>query len=339
MLLARRLFLAAASLLPAVAGARTLVPLQRAPVTPGREPDEVWDVWPGRPPGGDRVAMWASGKPPSRPVLRGDIHGIVRPVLAVWRPRTPVGGSLLILPGGGYRIVSWDNEGTAVAQRLLPVGATIFVLAYRLPGDELGWADEADAPLADAQRAMRLIRDDAARHGRDPADAGVLGFSAGGHLAGRLMTEFARPTYTEVDSRDRHSARPAYTGLLYTVVTLKPPFTHTGSRLALVGKDEVKAAELSVETHIRQGIAPTFLAQALDDDTVDPQNALIAFDALRRAQIPCEMHLFQEGMHGFGVTLPTTAPAAAWPELFVAWARRNGGLGGVRAEAGREHVG
>lgn len=331
MLLSRRLFLTAASLLPALAGARPPLPLRHLPVVPGPAPSEVWDLWPGRPPGGERVAAWAGGTPPSRPSLTDAIRGIARPVLAVWRPRDPAGGSLLVLPGGGYRIVSWDNEGTAVAGRLLPSGATVFVLAYRLPGDRLGWADEADAPLADAQRAMRLIRDDAARHGRDPADAGVLGFSAGGHLAGRLLTESDRPTYAAVDARDRQSARPAYAGLLYPVVTLKTPFTHTGSRTALAGDDEARAAALSVETHIAQGNAPTFLAHALDDDTVDPQNALIALAALRRAQVPCELHLFQEGMHGFGVTLPPEAPAAGWPELFVAWARRNGGMGGLRA--------
>lgn len=329
MLLARRLFLATAALLPAAARARALPPLRRSPVTPGRTPDEVWDLWPGRPPGGESVAAWAGGELPPRPVLRGDIRGIARPVLAVWRPQAPTGGSLLLLPGGAYRLVSWDNEGTAVAQRLLPSGVTVFVLAYRLPGDGLGWADEADAPLADAQRALRLVRDDATRGGRDPADAGVLGFSAGGHLAGRLMTEFGRPAYAAVDERDRHCIRPAFAGLLYPVVTLKEPAANTNSRLALVGDDDIKAAALSLETLIGKGVPPTFLAHALDDDAVDPQNALLAFEALRRAQAVCEMHLFQEGMHGFGVTLPPVAPAAAWPEMFVAWARRNGGLGGV----------
>lgn len=328
MILSRRLFLTSYSLLPAVAGARSVLPLKRSPVTPGRLPDEVWDLWPGRPPGSERVALWAGRERPPRPLLRGDIKAIARPVLAVWRPAQPTGGSLLVLPGGGYRFVSWDNEGTAVAQRLLPSGATVFVLAYRLPGDRFGWADEADAPLADAQRALRLIREDAARHLRDPSDAGVLGFSAGGHLAGRLMTEFDRSVYAAVDERDGLSARPAFTGLLYAVVTLKGPAAHAGSRTVLSGDDSAKAAALSVEARIRQGVAPTFLAHALDDDTVDPRNASIAFDALRQAKVPCEIHLFQEGMHGFGVTLPSTAPAANWPELFIAWARRNGGLGG-----------
>ena len=321
----RRFFLAGAGLAPIATAA---APLQRGPVTAGRFPDDVWDVWPGPPPGGERVALWTVGEPPPRPALRGDIKGYARPVLAVWRPERASGGALLVLPGGGYHIVSWDNEGASVAQRLLPTGATIYVLAYRLPGDVLGWADEADAPLADAQRAMRLIREDALRHGREPKDVGVLGFSAGGHLAGRLLTQYDLKTYEPVDDRDRRSAHPSYAGLLYPVITLRSPYAHTGSRRALVGDDEVRAIDLSVETHIRPGLAPTFLASALDDDTIDPQNAVIALSALRKAQVPCELHLYQEGMHGFGVTLPPAAPAAGWPELFAAWARRNGGLGG-----------
>ena len=327
--LGRRLFLAGAGLLSAATSPHAPGPIIRRPVTPGRAPSEVWDLWPGRPPGGERVALWAGSEAPPRPTLEGDIKGYARPVLAVWRPERATGGSLLVLPGGGYHAVSWDNEGASVAQRLLPTGATLYVLAYRLPGDRLGWADEADAPLADAQRAMRLIREDARRGGRDPNDAGVLGFSAGGHLAGRLLTQSDRPTYAPVDVRDRHSARPSYAGLLYAVVTLTTPFAHTGSRQALAGDDAARAAQLSVETHIRPGLAPTFLASALDDDTVDPGNALIALAALRGAQVPCELHLFEEGMHGFGVTLPPSAPASAWPELFTAWARRHGGLGGA----------
>ena len=274
----RRLFLAGAGLAP-VAASASASPLHRRPVTPGRSPDEVWDVWPGRPPGGEHVALWAGRAPPPRPTLAGDIKGYARPVLAVWRPEGAARGALLVLPGGGYHAVSWDNEGASVAQRLLSTGASIYVLAYRLPGDALGWAHEADAPLADAQRAMRLIREDGLRQDRHPENVGVLGFSAGGHLAGRLLTQYDLPTYAPVDDRDRRSARPSYAGLLYAVVTLQAPYAHTGSRRALVGDDEARAVDLSVETHIRPGLAPTFLASALDDDTVDPQNAQIALSA------------------------------------------------------------
>lgn len=329
--------LASAALWPIAtrAAARSEQRSTRRPVQPGPAPQEVWDVWPGRPPGGERVTAWSGSQPPPRPVLTGDIRGYARPVLAVWRPQFPSGGSLLILPGGGYHIVSWDNEGTSIAHRLLPTGVTIYVLAYRLPGDRLGWANEADAPLADAQRAMRLIRGDAVVHGRDPADVGVLGFSAGGHLAGRLLTEYDRSAYAALDARDAHSTRPAYAGLLYPVITLKAPYTHTGSRRALIGAgDEASAAALSVETNIRAGICPTFVAQALDDDVVDPENALIALRAFRAAGVPCELHLLQSGGHGFGVTLPPDLPAASWPELFATWVRQQGGFGGERKTVG-----
>ncbi|MBE7218684.1 MAG: alpha/beta hydrolase [Caulobacteraceae bacterium] len=295
----------------------------RLPVNPGLPPMAVMDVWPGgRPPGAGRVAAWRGPAPPPRPELHGDIRGYARPVLAVWRPEQADGTSLLVLPGGGYHFVSWDNEGASVARVLLPGGPTVFVLAYRLPADRLGWPDEAQAPLQDAQRAIRLVRADAEAHGRDPRATGVLGFSAGGHLAGRVMTEFDRATYAPVDAADRHSARPQYAGLLYPVITLEAPYAHTGSRQALIGEDMGRAPALSVQRNVRAGDPAAFVAQCLDDDTVDPDNSLILDAALRRAGVPTELHLFQEGGHGFGVSLPPELPAQLWPELFTRWRRR-----------------
>ncbi len=338
-ILDRRGLLAASALLPALApalqaraaeaapAARRRAPYApRLPVEPGRAPDVVMDIWPAAPPGAGRVAAWSGGAVPPRPTLRGDLKGVLRPVLAIWRPagaaaRT-AGPTLLVLPGGGYGFVSWDNEGSSVARVLLPAGFTVGVLAYRLPGDRLGWADEADAPLQDAQRALRLLRADATAQGRDGARTGVLGFSAGGHLAGRVMTEFERASYPTVDARDAHSARPAFAGLLYPVITLQAPYAHTGSRRALIGEDMARAAALSVETHVRPGDPPAFVAQSLDDDTVDPDNSLIVTQALRRAGVATELHLFQEGGHGFGVSLPPDLPGALWPELFIRWVRR-----------------
>ena len=151
---------------------------------------------------------------------------------------------------------------------------------------------------------------------------GVLGFSAGGHLAGRVLTQAEHRSYPPVDDADRHSARPAYAGLLYPVVTLEPPYAHTGSRRALVGEDMARVARLSVQTHVRPGLAPAFIAHALDDPTVDPDNSLILQAALRRAGVAHELHLFAEGGHGFGVSLPPALPGAAWPELFARWRDR-----------------
>lgn len=317
----RRRLLAVAALVPATIGG-ALAPARRLPVDPGRAPDAVVDVWPGAPPGAQGVAAWRSGAAPARPELRGELRGVVRPVLALWRPARAGGGALLVLPGGGYGFVSWDNEGAGVARALLPDGLTVGVLAYRLPGDRLGWAEEADAPLQDAQRALRLLREDAAARGADPRDVGVLGFSAGGHLAGRVATQAETASYPAVDAVDRRSARPAYAGLLYPVVTLEPPYAHTGSRRALVGDDMARAPALSVQGRVRAGQPPVFVAHALDDATVDPDNSLILQAALRRAGVPHELHLFAEGGHGFGVTLPPDLPGAAWPQLFDRWRRR-----------------
>ncbi len=331
----RRTLLAAAGALPAATAAsaaqarspasspaRAAPYAPRLPVNPGLPPAAVMDVWPGgRPPGAEHVAAWR-GRAPARPELRGDIRGFARPVLAVWRPETPDGTSLLVLPGGGYSYVSWDNEGSSVARVLSPGGSTVFVLAYRLPADRLGWPDEADAPLQDAQRAIRLVRADAQRHGRDPRATGVLGLSAGGHLAGRMATAFHRSTYAPVDAADRHSLRPQYAGLLYPVVTLEAPYAETGSRRALIGEDRTRATALSVQTHVRPDTPPTFVAQSLDDNVVSPDNSLILDAALRRNGVSTELHLFQQGGHGFGVSLPPELPAQLWPELFTRWRRR-----------------
>ena len=139
MRLDRRLLLAAAALWPGLAAASVVrEPVKRGPVVPGRAPDEVWDVWPHRPPGSERVVAWAGDVAPLRPTLKGDFSRVARPVVGVWRPEKATGGSLLVLPGGGYQFVSWDNEGSTVARRLLPTGVTVYVLAYRLPGDK--WA-------------------------------------------------------------------------------------------------------------------------------------------------------------------------------------------------------
>ena len=302
-------------------------PLKEGVTPPARKPDDLWDVWPGRPPGGEAVAAWANGATPPRPTFIPLTTGYARPVLAVWRPKRPTGGSLLILPGGGYRIVAWDKEAAAIAERYLPLGVTCYALAYRLPALHQGWADAPDAPLADAQRAMRLIRADVAQRRGDTADVGVVGFSAGGHLAGRLAYQPDLQTYAPVDARDALSARPSYAGLIYPLVTLQPPQT-PARILPIIGFDGADTAAVSLETHLKPGAPPTFIAHAMNDTTVPVAHSFLLADVLQKAKVPLEAHFFQEGEHGFGLTLPKTAPASAWGDLFEAWAKRNGGMAG-----------
>jgi acetyl esterase/lipase len=226
---------------------------------------------------------------------------VLSPVLTVKRPARPNGSAVLVIPGGGYGFLSYDNEGLEQAAWLNARGVTAFILQYRLPAE--GWNDRALVPLQDAQRAMRTIRAGATRFGIDPARVATLGFSAGGHLAGSL------------------AARPDYAGLIYPVVSLEAPFTHGGSRDSLLGKDAPVALRhaASVETRVTATTPPIFLAHAADDDLVPVANSIALFTALHAAARPAELHVFEGGGHGFGTRLSPSKPASKWPELFMAF--------------------
>lgn len=306
-----------------LAAAATMTPVSQAVAPP--DPTETIRLWPGTAPGGERVVVTP------RVVERstdGAFHDrfaqyTTDPILTVLRPARPNGASLLLIPGGGYRWAVVDKEGLDCARAFAEAGVTCFVLRYRLPGD--GWAAGPDAPLQDAQRALRLIRAQAAAHGLDPARVGVLGASAGGHLAG-LLTARADATYAAVDDADAVPFRPDLSILMYPVATMADPFVHAGSRRELLG--ETPAAEAidrySLERMDWTGAPPVFLLHAIDDASVPVENSLQLLSALRAADVPAEAHLFQEGGHGFGVRLIEGKPAAVWPRLALAWTARHG---------------
>lgn len=290
------------------------------------DPSEVISLWPDEPPGGvpkGLVEVLTDRASPGQPADR-IVTGIARPTLTVFRPSRPDGSSVVIAPGGGYIRVVRDNEGFEEARWLAARGVTAFVLLYRLPAD--GWEAGRDAPLQDAQRALRLARADALARGRDPARVGVLGFSAGGHVAGSLAVRFDAPAYPGRDPTDALSARPDFAGLIYPVVSMRADLAHKGSRLQLLGRSPGDEAvrTYSVETCVRADSPPTFLVHAFDDTSVPAENSLALLAALRVAKIPVEFHGFQEGGHGFGLRKAKDLPAGAWPELFHAWGRRGG---------------
>ena len=278
----------------------------------------------------EKVELWPDGAPDARAFRRqpeppdadpARIFNIERPALHVFRSPRPNGQGLLVMPGGGYGFVSVDNEGLDVADRFNPFGVTVFVLTYRLPGE--GWARRGDVPLQDAQRAMRLIRSRAGAFGVDPDRLAALGFSAGGHLAASLATDFAAEVYDPVDAADALSARPFAAGLIYPVIAMEPPFTHQGSRDLLLGPDpspEAVAARSPLR-HVGAQTPPLFLAHAMDDDGVPADNSLLMAAAMRAAKRPVEAHLFQEGRHAFGIGRPGTG-GALWPDLFRLWLER-----------------
>jgi acetyl esterase/lipase len=284
---------------------------------------EVIPLWPMLPPGGmDNAPVFKSvesGEPPF-PHDRV-ISGIAKPTLSVFRPATPDRSALLVIPGGGYFYEAIDAEGLAVAARFAASGVTVFVLTYRLPSE--GWKAAADVPLQDAQRAMRIIR--ARDFGIDAAPIGVLGFSAGAHLAALLATRSAAQIYARVDETDALDARPNFAALLYPVITMLPPFVHESSSDNLLGPKASQSlrAAYSVERLVTAETPPMFLCAADDDDFVPLDNTLMMFASLRAAKVPAAMHIFEKGGHGFGLGVPGS-PESEWPDLLLRWGEENG---------------
>lgn len=281
-------------------------------------PKEHFPLWPGRPPGAPRVlpryAPSMNGAPPRRELW---LRGVAEPVVGVFRPANPDGRALLSIPGGGYRFISVENEGINVAKTFNPLGVTVFVLAYRLPGE--GWADPEDVPLQDGQRAMRLIRANAARYGVDPARLGCVGFSAGGLLSSSLAVAYDDPVYAKVDAADAQSARPAFAGIVYPVTS--------GERMR-VGK--LPSARFDAAKRVTRpappynpGTPPIFIVHAVDDPVVPFDSPMAMLDACRQAGVPVEAHYLQEGGHGFGARyLGPELSGSHWPEWFDLWMKR-----------------
>ncbi|MES2339110.1 MAG: alpha/beta hydrolase [Pseudomonadota bacterium] len=313
----RRTLLAAASLaaVPAVG------------VIGATRPVETIPLWPGTAPGllAATLAEVTTDRSKDPAVPDRSVYGIRTPRIDVFRPARPNGAALLVIPGGGYSRVVIDKEGYELAPWLNDRGMTVFVLFYRLPAE--GWRDPANTPLADAQRAMRLIRSRAKDYGIDPARVGAMGFSAGGHLCADLATRHGRRVYAPVDAADALDARPMIAAPIYPVISMEAPIAHMGSRTKLIGAEPTDSfiAEHSPDQQVSKTTPPCFLAHAEDDPVVPVANAIALHSALKAAGVPVEMHLFEKGGHGFGWGRRTLGlPEHLWPELFLAWAKGRG---------------
>ena len=271
----------------------------------------VLDVWPGMVPGETKPIAeekMLDLKPGEKQVKR--VTNVSKPTITVYRParEKDTGASVLICPGGGYNILAWDLEGTEVADWLNSLGVTGIVLKYRVPRRPGQPGDKPPlGPLQDAQRALSVVRSKAKEWNLDPRRIGILGFSAGGHLAAATSTNFDKRAYEPIDAVDEMSCRPDFAVLIY------PAY--------LIAKD---SDELNPDIRVSKESPPTFFAHA-GDDGVKAANSVVMYLALKRAGVPAELHVYASGGHGFGLR-PSGQPCSTWPQRCADWLRVRGYL-------------
>ncbi len=244
-------------------------------------------------------------------------------LLAFFPPRDKANGTAVVIcPGGGYGILAASHEGTDVAKVFNEWGVTAFVLKYRLPDDSIMQQKEI-GPLQDAQRAIQIVRTDASKWGIDVNKIGIMGFSAGGHLASTAGTHF---TNAVIPNANNTSLRPDFMILLYPVISFNDSLAHMGSRNNLVGKNATaeKVAYYSNELQVTKQTPPTFLVHAKDDGGVKVQNSMVFYDALQKNGVPAEIHLYEKGGHGFGMNNKTSEDK--WMDWLQAWMKKSGFL-------------
>jgi acetyl esterase/lipase len=249
------------------------------------------------------------------------VDKITKPTLTIYEvPKEKSNGvAVVICPGGGYSILAAGHEGADVAKAFNKVGITAFVLRYRLPKDEC-MTNKSFVPLMDAQQALYIVRKNAKDYGIDPNKIGIIGFSAGGHLASTVGTHFNEPVRKELVGAN---VRPDFMMLIYPVISFNESIAHIGSRDNLIGKnpDENLVHLFSNEEQVTAQTPPTFLVHASDDDGVNPGNSIVFYEALLKHQVPAELHLYEHGGHGFGLNNPTTKEN--WFQTCVNWMKTN----------------
>lgn len=242
------------------------------------------------------------------------------PTLIAYLPakEKATGAAVIICPGGGYGILAIDHEGYNVAKRFNEFGVAAFVLKYRLPSDAI-MEDKSTGPMMDAEQAIYRVRKDAVKWGVDPAKIGIMGFSAGGHLAATLTVHYDD---VKIENKEKLSLRPDFSILVYPVISFNA-FAHQGSAVNLIGKEGTAAQRdyFSNEKYVTPNTPPTFLVHANDDYGVPVQNSMMFNEALVKNKVKAEMHLYQNGGHGFGLNNKTTSDD--WFERLKNWMKAN----------------
>ncbi|NDV42604.1 alpha/beta hydrolase [Flagellimonas sediminis] len=250
------------------------------------------------------------------------ITNVQEPTIEVYLPnkRAASGQAVVIFPGGGYYGLAYDWEGTDIAKTFNAKGIAGIVVKYRLPWSKSITSNKNIVPLQDAQRAIRMVRQKAGEWNISPNKIGIMGFSAGGHLASTLGTHYNENVYDRQDDIDDLSARPDFMALVYPVITLGAVSTHSGSRKSLVGENPTGAQidYLSNEKHVDKDAPPTFLIHAADDGSVSVENSILFFRALRENGVSSALHVYPHGGHGFSLALHDPV-LRDWINVFFDW--------------------
>jgi len=278
------------------------------------------------------IPLYPNGVPNSKPAPANYVEkldkvngywitDVTDPVITPYLPAKGAanGTAILIFPGGSYAGLASAHEGSDVAKEFNKIGVTAFVVKYRLPSDAI-MVDKSKGPLQDAQRAIQLVRERAADWGISPHRIGIIGFSAGGHLASTLDTHFAKAV---IDNPKNISLRPDFAILVYPVISFGP-VAHVGSRENLIGKNpSPELLELySNEKQITPDTPPTFLVHATDDDAVPVENSILFYEGLLKNKVKAELHIFEAGGHGFGLNNPKSSEH--WFNWAASWMAENG---------------
>jgi len=234
------------------------------------------------------------------------------------------GTAVVVCPGGGYYGISFVGEGQEIAKWLNGLGISAIVLHYRLPDDAI-MKNKSIAPLQDGQEAIRIVRRNAKEWGIDPHKIGIMGFSAGGHLASTVSTHFDEKVYNPIDST---SARPDFSLLIYPVISMDTTITHLGSRENLIGKNPSPemVKHFSNALQVTDKTPPAFMIHSMDDGTVPVENSIEYALAMKKHHIPCELHLYERGGHGYGLSRSNNTEST-WPEACRKWLVTRGYIG------------
>src|SRR6186997_103330 len=247
----------------------------------------------------------------------GMFRGVTKPTLEIYLPEKEktTGTAVIIIPGGSYAVVVYQGEGISTAKQFAKNGIVAFVLKYRLPDDSI-MQNKTIGPLQDAQQAIKFVRENAGKWGVDINKVGIVGFSAGGHLASTAATHFQKAM---IENKSNTNLRPDFQVVVYPVISMQDSLTHRDSRNNLLGKTPSRETIdlYSNEMQVSKNTPPTYITHAADDNVVDVDNSIRYFEALRHNKVPVEMHIYPKGGHGFIFRQPD------WIDPLLLWMKKN----------------